>query len=353
MSKFLDAKLQTLSAYVPGEQPRDKKYIKLNTNESPYPAGERAKKVISPATIADLRLYSDPTCKALKQKLAQIYNANPDQIFVGNGSDEILNFLFMAYSFKGVAFADLTYGFYSVFANLYGADTKIIPLKDDFSLDVNAFCGLNRLVVIANPNAPTGKTISLDEVEKIVVSNPDGVVVIDEAYVDFGGESCAPLTKKYNNLVCVQTFSKSRSLAGARLGFSISQSEICADLEKIKYSTNPYNVNALTQAVGVAVLDENDYYMSNAKKIVATRQWSTDELRALGFYVLDSKANFILAKCDGVDGEYLYKTLKDKGVLVRYFSTERIKDYVRITIGSDQDMQILVDKIKEILGEIK
>lgn len=353
MSKFLDAKLQALSAYVPGEQPRDKKYIKLNTNESPYPAGESAKKVISPATIADLRLYSDPTCKALKQKLAQIYNANPDQIFVGNGSDEILNFLFMAYSFKGVAFADLTYGFYSVFADLYGADTKIIPLKDDFSLDVDAFCGLNRLVVIANPNAPTGKTISLDEVEKIVVSNPDGVVVIDEAYVDFGGESCAPLTKKYNNLVCVQTFSKSRSLAGARLGFSISQNEICADLEKIKYSTNPYNVNALTQAVGVAVLDENDYYMSNAQKIVATRQWSTDELRALGFYVLDSKANFILAKCDGVDGEYLYKTLKDEGVLVRYFSTERIKDYVRITIGSDQDMQILVDKIKEILGEIK
>ncbi len=351
MSKFLSGALNGLSAYTPGEQPQDKKYIKLNTNESPYPASKGVIDAISSEKIANLRLYSDPECKALKSQLAKVYNTLPENVFVGNGSDEILNFAFMAYGENGVAFADITYGFYPVFAELYGLKTEIIPLNEDFSLNVKGFCGLNKLIVIANPNAPTGKEISLAEIESILISNPNNIVVIDEAYVDFGGTSAMGLTEKYKNLLCVQTFSKSRSMAGARLGFAVGNREIIEDLEKIKYSTNPYNINSLTQIAGVSALIDNDYYMENAKKIIENREFTTQELRKLNFTVLDSKANFILAKSGKIGGEKLYQALKERGVLVRYFNKERIKDYIRITIGSFEEMQIFIARIKEILGE--
>ena len=339
-------------AYVPGEQPRDKAYVKLNTNESPFPASNGVVKAIDENRIQDLRLYSDPTCKALKNALANAYNTEAKNIFVSNGSDEILNFAFMAYGEKGVVFADITYGFYSVYSELYGLDSEVVPLKDDFTLDVKGFTGKNKLVVIANPNAPTGLEISLQEVEEVLKSNSDGVVIIDEAYVDFGGTSCIDLTKKYKNLLCVHTFSKSRSMAGARLGFAIADEEIISDLEKIKYSTNPYNVNSLTQIAGVSALADDDYYRDNAKKIIKNREYTTLELKKLGFTVLDSKANFVFAKTDKISGENLYLKLKEKGVLVRHFTSERIKDFNRITIGSIDEMQILIEKIKEILGEI-
>ena len=341
-----------MAAYVPGEQPQDKKYVKLNTNESPFPTSKGVVKAIDKAKIQNLRLYCDPQCKALKNQLAQVYNTDAKNVFVSNGSDEILNFAFMAYGQNGVAFADITYGFYSVFCSLYGLKAEVIPLKEDFSLDVDAFCGQNKLVVMANPNAPTGKDIPLEDIERILQSNPKSVVVIDEAYVDFGGKSCQKLTEKYDNLLCVQTFSKSRSMAGARLGFAFASEEIIKDLEKIKYSTNPYNVNALTQVAGTAALKENDYYMQNAKKIVENRDYTTKELVNLGFSVLDSKANFVFAKSDKIDGESLYLKLKEKGVLVRHFTSERIKDFNRITIGSKQEMQIFISKVKEILGEL-
>ncbi len=351
MSKYLSENLSSLKSYVPGEQPQDKSYVKLNTNESPYPASQGVVNAVNAQKLQNLRLYSDPECKQLKAELARVYQTTPDRIFVSNGSDEILNFAFMAYGFNGVAYADVTYGFYSVFAQLYNLNSEIVPLNQDFSLNVEGFIGKNKLVVIANPNAPTGKQISLEDIESIVLSNPNGVVLIDEAYVDFGGTSCKKLTEKYKNLLCVQTFSKSRSMAGARLGFAIADKELIADLEKIKYSTNPYNVNSLTQTAGVAALKENDYYMNNAKLIERTREWTSAQLKQLGFTVLDSKANFVFAKSDKISGKALYERLKDKGVLVRHFNKDRISDFNRITVGSPEEMQIFIDKVKEILGE--
>lgn len=351
MSEFLCERLRPLKEYVPGEQPQDKKYIKLNTNESPYPPSDRVIEAVNSDEVRNLRLYSDPDCKVLKSELAKLYGVEPQNVFLSNGSDDILNFAFMAYSQNGAAFADITYGFYSVFAELHSVDAEIIPLKDDFSLDVDAFCGVNKLVVIANPNAPTGIAIPLSEVKKIVKSNPDNVVLIDEAYVDFGGESAVELTRKYKNLLCVQTFSKSRSLAGGRLGFAIADSELIADLEKIKCSTNPYNINRLTQKAGIATVKDDEYYKENCKKIINTREYTVACLEKLGFSVIDSKANFIFAKSDKIGGLELYQNLKERGVLIRHFEKDRISDYNRITIGSMEEMEEFLKRVKLILGE--
>jgi len=352
MSKFLNQKYQTLEAYTPGEQPRDMKYIKLNTNESPYPPSKTVLDAINSNEASLLRLYCDPECKELKQSIATLYNVAPENVYLSNGSDDILNFAFMAYTSNGVAvFPEISYGFYKVFADLYGIKKQTIALTDDFSIDANDYCNQNNFIVIANPNAPTGKTISLDDIEKILKTNPDNVVVIDEAYVDFGAESCYKLTKKYKNLLVVQTFSKSRSMAGARLGFAIADSELIADLETIKYSTNPYNVNRLTQVAGVAAIADNDYYMDNCKKIIASRDYTTSELRDLGFEVIDSKANFIFAKSDKIDGLSLYQKLKQRGILVRHFTSDKISDYNRITIGTQSEMESFVNTVKTILEE--
>lgn len=352
MSKYITKNLGALKEYVPGEQPQDKKYVKLNTNESPYPASDGVINAINEQAIKNLRLYSDPEANNLKLELARVYKVNKENVFVSNGSDEILNFTFMAYGKNGVAFADVTYGFYPVFAELYGIEQSIIPLKKDFSLDDKAFYNLNKLIVIANPNAPTGMAVSTKKIEGILKSNKNSVVVIDEAYVDFGGESCTELTKKYDNLLVVQTFSKSRSMAGARLGFAIASEEIIKDLEKIKYSTNPYNVNSLTQIAGIKSLQDNDYYLENAKRIIKTRDWVVKELEKLGFKTLKSKANFIFATNKKVSGKTLYLKLKEKGVLIRHFDKERIKDFNRITVGSQEEMEIFIQKVKEILGEL-
>ena len=352
MSEFLSQKYSSLKEYVPGEQPQDKKYIKLNTNESPYPPSSKVLEAVTSNEVKDLRLYCDPDCNKLKSAFANLYGVEKENVFLANGSDDILNFAFIAYGDKGATFADITYGFYSVFAELHGIDMEIIPLKDDFSLDTEAFKGKNKLVVIANPNAPTGIAIGLDVVEEIVKSNPKSVVLIDEAYVDFGGESCYKLTEKYSNLLCVGTFSKSRSLAGGRLGFAIANKALIADLEKIKYSTNPYNINRLTQVAGRATVLDNDYYIENCKRIIETREFVKKELERLDFVVLPSKANFIFAKSDKISGKDLYEQLKNKGVLIRHFETERIKEFNRITIGSKEEMEVFLEKVKEILGEL-
>ncbi len=353
MSRFLNDKLQKIEAYTPGEQPQDKAYIKLNTNESPFSPSKSVIEAINSKQIEDLRLYCDPECKKLKTALAELYEVAPQNVFLSNGSDDILNFSFMAFSQNGVAFSDITYGFYEVFAELYGIPTTIIPLKEDFSIDTESFYCQNKLIVIANPNAPTGISIGLSEIEKILKSNPSSVVVIDEAYVDFGGESCVKLTKEYDNLICVQTFSKSRSMAGARLGFAIANEQLIADLEKIKYSTNPYNINRLTQVAGLAAVKDNGYYMGNCQKIISNRDYTVTELKKLGFEVLPSLANFVFAKTDKISGKELYEKLKLKGVLIRHFERPRIKEYNRITIGSRQEMEIFISKLKEILGELK
>ena len=348
MSKFLIDKLKSLEAYVPGEQPRDKKYIKLNTNESPYPPSKHTIDSINKAEVENLKLYSDPTCKLLKEKIADKFGVLPENVYVGNGSDECLNFFFMAFC-DNVVFPDITYGFYNVFAQLYAINYKEIPLTEDFSVNPKDYINVGANVVIANPNAPTGKTISLDEIEEIVKSNKDYIVVIDEAYVDFGGETAIKLTEKYDNLLVVRTFSKSYSLAGARLGFAIGHKDIISDLEMIKYSTNPYNINRLTQIAGVSAIESAEYYEDNCKKIINTREYTKNELKSLGFQVLDSKANFLFAKHPDLDGEYIYKSLKDRGILVRHFTKERIKDFNRITIGSTDEMEEFINTIKLIV----
>lgn len=351
MSQFLCERLRRIEAYTPGEQPQDKKYIKLNTNESPFPPSRGVIEAINEGEINHLRLYCDPECKKLRSAMAELYNVNTDNVFLSNGSDDILNFAFMAYGHGGAVFADITYGFYSVFSELYAVQAEIIPLREDFSLDVDAFCGKNKFIVIANPNAPTGMEISLSDIERILKSNPDSVVLVDEAYVDFGATSCAALTKEYKNLLCVGTFSKSRSLAGARLGFAVACEELIKDLEVIKYSTNPYNINRLTQIAGKKAIEENDYYLDNCKKIIENREYTVKELEGLGFEILPSRANFIFARSDRISGMALYQKLKEKGVLIRHFEKERIKDFNRITIGSKEEMETFVAKVKEILGE--
>lgn len=351
MSRFLRAPFDAMDAYVPGEQPRDKAYIKLNTNESPFPPSPGVLKAVA-EEAESLKLYSDPECTALRQTAAELFGIAPENIFCGNGSDEVLNFAFMAFcgKDKGMAFPAISYGFYPVFADLYSLDYKAIPLKDDFSIDPADYYNLDKNIVIANPNAPTGLLLSVAEIRKILDSNPDNLVIIDEAYVDFGGESCLPLISEYDNLLVVQTFSKSRSLAGARLGFGFAQKEIIADLNKIKYSTNPYNINRETLAAGEAALKEQSYYDANCKKIMENRDYTTTSLEAMGFEVLPSKANFIFARTPKMNGERLYLALKDKGILVRHFSRKEIADFVRITIGSMEQMQALVKAVQDILS---
>ena len=350
MSRFLRAPFDAMEPYVPGEQPRDKAYIKLNTNESPFPPSPGVLRAVA-QEAASLKLYSDPECTSLRQTAAELFGISPDNIFCGNGSDEVLNFAFMAFcgKDKGMAFPSISYGFYPVFADLYALEYDAIPLKDDFTVDPADYFHLDKNIVIANPNAPTGLSLSVSQVRSILDTNRDNLVILDEAYVDFGGESCLPLIREYDNLLVVQTFSKSRSLAGARLGFGLAQKEIIADLNKIKYSTNPYNINRETLAAGEAALREQSYYDANCKKIIENRDFTAKALEALGFEVLPSKANFLFARTPKMGGEALYLALKDKGILVRHFSRKEIADFLRITIGSMEQMQALVSAVQEIL----
>jgi len=351
MSRYLSSRLTSLEEYVPGEQPQDKKYVKLNTNESPYPPSPAVIERLNAAEAANLKLYSDPDCRGVRTRLAALYGVEKENVLVTNGSDEALNFAFMAYTDRGALFPDISYGFYKVFAQLYGIDAKIVPLKEDFTIDpADYFDARGAMVVIANPNAPTGLTLPLTAIEQIAQKNPGSVVLIDEAYVDFGGESAIPLTKKYDNLLVVQTFSKSRSLAGARLGYAIGNASLVADLNKIRCSTNPYNVNRLTLAAGEAAIDTQPYYTENCKKIIETREKTAAALREMGFTVTDSRANFLFAKSDRIGGEVLYRALKERGILVRHFTSSRIADYNRITVGAPEEMQALLTAVREILG---
>ena len=351
MSRFLNPRFETLEVYTPGEQPQDQVYTKLNTNESPYPAAPEVVAAIDAEQVRNLRLYSDPECKPLIAKLAEVYGISPAQVFVSNGSDDILNFAFMAFSGQPgrAAFPDVTYGFYQVFADLHQVTATVIPLQPDFSVRVDDYLNLDQMIVLANPNAQVGRALSRQDMERIIASNPDHVVVVDEAYVDFGAESCVPLIDHYPNLLVVQTFSKSRSLAGARLGFALGSAELIADLNRIKYSTNPYNVNRLTMAAGVAALEAQAYYDANSQKIQATRAWTVRELERLGFTVIPSQANFVLAGHSRVDGETIYRELKRRGILVRHFTAARIANFNRITIGSQDQMELLVRTLGELV----
>ena len=354
MSRFFSGKYRDLTPYTPGEQPKDTKFIKLNTNESPFPPGENA--VAAAAQAAkQLQLYNDPTCAALTKRMAELLGVSPDEVLMTNGSDEILNFAFMAFCDKQhpAAFPDITYGFYKVFAQLNGVPYTEIPLDENFNVRVEDYLGIGKTIFLANPNAPTGIALPLSDIERILKANPDNVVVIDEAYVDFGGESAVQLIRKYDNLLVTQTFSKSRSLAGARLGFGVGSRALIQDLNTIKYSTNPYNVNSMTQAAGLGMLMDEGRTKENCAAICSNRAYTAAALEELGFSVLPSKTNFVFASHPDIGGMDLYLKLKERGILIRHFETPRLKDYNRITIGTPEQMQALIKQVREILEEIK
>ncbi len=347
MSIFSTETLKNMDAYVPGEQPQDKSYIKLNTNEFPFPPSEKVKAVVNSEKAEDLRLYSDPTCRILKEAITEVYDFKTENVFCGNGSDEVLALSFLAFCKKEdtVVFPDISYGFYPVFASFFGLKYNEIPLKEDFSIDTGDYLSDCGTVYIANPNAPTGLTLSEQEIEKILIANPNHVVVIDEAYCDFSDCSSMGLIGKYKNLLIVRTFSKSYALAGARIGFALGDRELIADLEKAKFSFNPYNLNRLSIEIGAAAIKDREYFEKTVSLIKENRKKLTDDLRQLGFTVLNSGANFVFAKKDGVDGEQLYLKLKENGILVRHFSKERIKDYLRITVGTKEQNAALIDTL--------
>ena len=351
MSKFLSPTLAAVTPYTPGEQPQDQQYIKLNTNESPYLPSPAVIAAVSEHEVEKLRLYSDPACADLLKAAAAHFGLQPEQIMPGNGSDENLFFALRAFcdADHPLAYADITYGCYGVWCGLMHIPSHIIPLKEDFTLDPKDYYGLNQTIVLANPNAPTGIALPRAEIEGILKANPNNVVIVDEAYVDFGGESCVPLIDRYENLLVVQTFSKSRQLAGARLGLAMGNAKLIADLNRVKFSLNPYNINRLTLKAGQAALEDTAYFEKTRAAIMDTRAWTMQQLTDRGFTVLDSRANFVFASTGRINGGELYKELKKNGILVRHFDAPRIENWLRITIGTPEQMQALMDAVDKIL----
>ena len=352
MSRYFSPTRATLEAYVPGEQPQDRQYIKLNTNESPFPPSPKA--IARAREEAErLQLYSDPDGRALRQALAEHFGVSPDNVILGNGSDEILHFAFEAFcdAHCPALFPDISYGFYPIAARLSQVPFEEIPLTEDFSVNPADYFEAPGTVVLANPNAPTGKALPLSDMEEIARRNPEHVVIIDEAYVDFGAESAVPLTKKYDNLLVVQTFSKSRSLAGARLGFAIGNPALIADLNTIRCSINPYNVNRMTLAAGLGALEDEVGTRANRDAVIAARDYTVRELEKLGFTVLPSCTNFVFASHPDYDGKQLYLDLKERGILIRHFDKDRLRPFNRITIGSREQMETLIQTITTLREE--
>ena len=351
MSRFLSPTLAAVTPYTPGEQPQDQQYIKLNTNESPYLPSPAVIAAVSEHEVEKLRLYSDPACADLLKAAAAHFGLQPEQIMPGNGSDENLFFALRAFcdADHPLAYADITYGCYGVWCGLMHIPSHIIPLKEDFTLDPKDYYGLNQTIVLANPNAPTGIALPRAEIEGILKANPNNVVIVDEAYVDFGGESCVPLIDQYENLLVVQTFSKSRQLAGARLGLAMGNAALIADLNRVKFSLNPYNINRLTLKAGQAALEDTAYFEKTRAAIMDTRAWTMQQLTDRGFTVLDSRTNFVFASTERINGGALYKKLKENGILVRHFDAPRIENWLRITIGTPEQMQALMDAVDKIL----
>ena len=353
MSKFWNDKVKEIEPYVPGEQPKDKKYIKLNTNENPYPPSKKVIEAMKSAVNDDLKLYPDPTCSDLIGEIAKYYNLNEDEVFIGNGSDEILAFSFMAFfsPHKKILFTDISYTFYKVYAELFDLNYELVKLDDDFNIPLAELKKENGGVIVPNPNAPTGKYVDIEELRKLVEANKDSVVIIDEAYIDFGGESMVKFVTDYDNLLVIQTLSKSRSLAGLRAGFALGHKDLIEGLNRIKNSINSYTIDRVAIAGAKEAIKDDDYFKEITKKIIHTREKVSKDLERLDFRVLESKSNFVFVSHNKISGKLLYEKLKDNGVLVRYFNKDRIDNFLRITIGTDEEMGILIEKLELILSK--
>lgn len=352
-SPYWSAQVKRLKPYTPGEQPQDQHYIKLNTNENPYPPSPKALLAIYDSANSSLRRYPDPNANELKSTIAAYYKLEKNQVFVGNGSDEVLAHTFNALlkHEEPLLYPDITYSFYPVYSQLYDIPTKTIPLKDDFTINIDDYLIPNGGIIFPNPNAPTSVALSLADIESLLERNTKSVVVIDEAYVDFGAESAVNLVDQYPNLLVIQTLSKSRALAGIRVGFALGQAPLIEALERVKNSFNSYPLGISDLAAASAAIKDEAYFQENCAKIIATREKVIEELQIMGFEILPSETNFIFAKPDWINAENLYKQLKEAGILVRYFSYPRINEYLRITIGTDEEMQAFTQKVSEILAE--
>lgn len=349
MDKLWKNNIRKIKPYIPGEQPEEKNIIKLNTNESPYMPSPNIYKLTM--NLDNLRLYPSFKCEGLKNALANIHNINNEQLFLGNGSDEVIALCFMTFfnSEKSILFPDITYSFYDVWCNLYNIKYKQVPLDDNFNIIKESYYQENGGIVIANPNAPTGIYMNLEEIESIIKRNQNSIVLIDEAYIDFGGESAVSLIKKYENLIVVQTFSKSRSLAGIRVGYAIGNSELIEALEAIKNSFNSYTLDMISQLIAEESAKDIKYFNKCVDKIITTRERIIKQLDELGFETLPSKANFIFTTNKNINAEELFDYLKNKHIIVRYFKKPKINNYLRITIGLDKEMDILLKEIKNFL----
>lgn len=338
--------------YVAGEQPKQKNVIKLNTNECPYPPAPAVAKLAETMDTDLLRLYPDPDTTPIVTALANYYKVKPEQVFVGVGSDDVLSLAFMTFfnSDKPILFPDVTYSFYDVWADLYKIPYKMVPLNDNWEIDVEGMKQENGGVIFPNPNAPTGLFTPLDKVEEIIKANPDVVVIVDEAYIDFGAESAIPLLEKYDNLLVVQTFSKSRAMAGLRIGFCIGNEKLIKYLNDIKFSFNSYTMNRPSQVLGVAAVTDDAYFKNITGKIVETREWTKKELTRLGFVFPDSKANFIFASHKSVSAKEIFSYLREQNIYVRYWNKDRINNYLRITVGTDEQMKTLIATLEAYLG---
>ncbi len=355
MRKTLEKNIRNVTPYVPGEQPKGR-VVKLNTNENPYPPAPGVGRVLASMDTDRLRLYPDPDATPLRQALARQYQVKPEQVFVGSGSDEVLSLCFLTFfnSGKPVLFPDITYSFYPVWARLYGIPYECPKLDENFRLvkedyDLKVSGRENGGIIFPNPNAPTGLYEDLSVIEEILQKNPDVIVILDEAYIDFGGASALPLIEKYDNLIVVQTFSKSRSLAGMRIGYAVSSPDLIRCLTDVKYSFNSYPMNQAAIACGVEAVKDTDYFNEGIRKITKTREWARSELENLGFICLDSRANFLFVTHPGYRAEDLFEALKADGIYVRYWDSPRIDNYLRITIGTPEDMQALFDSLRAIM----
>lgn len=347
--------VRRVEPYVPGEQPKSRRVIKLNTNECPYPPSPKVKRALRKIDSRKLRLYPDPQAGELVETLAKYHDVKKEQVFVGVGSDDVLAMAFLTFfnSKKPILFPDITYSFYDVWADLYKIPYETIALNNKFEINVEDYDRENGGIVIANPNAPTGLMAPVSEIEKIIKANKDSVVIVDEAYVDFGGESCVPLVDKYDNLLVVQTFSKSRAMAGVRIGYAIGSKKMIKFLLDAKFSFNSYTMNLPSLELGVASVKDDKYFKATVQKVILTREWTKAQLKALGFVFPDSKTNFIFARHKDVPAKELFEMLKKEKIYVRYFNKPRIDNYLRISIGTDAEMQKLIECLTEYLEKRK